>query len=240
MTGVSSQEIEVPTPWDEAPHLAHPSGRIQLEGVGVNANSPFSGVGFRFALHDLLDPSTGYPSGAQIEFLNTRARYLWASSQLSLEELTFFRVTSLSPFSSFNRDLSFRVQLGIEKYLDGNCNGCVGGGFEVGPGVSVEPFGQAFNFFSFLNAKLNYAPDFFYSPVRIGLGPSIGVLASFDSQTKVLLTGGYTYYAFSKFPSSFYGQLNLRRAIGTRYGIDMRASQVDVYLETAGSLMWYF
>ena len=71
----------------------------------------------RPAYHDLLDPSAGYPDGAQIKFLETAIDYR-ETGTVRLASFTGLNITSLSPRNDFFKPISWRVDAGLyRKYL---------------------------------------------------------------------------------------------------------------------------
>jgi hypothetical protein len=71
----------------------------------------------RPAYHDLLDPSAGYPDGAQIKFLETALDYR-ETGTVRVASFTGLNITSLSPRNDFFKPISWRVDAGLyRKYL---------------------------------------------------------------------------------------------------------------------------
>ncbi len=102
---------EVPMP--EAPENGHPAARVQVYG-GSDREEGFAGLKARFAYHDPLDDSTGYPPGSFITFLEADARTRGRSGDVYLRELTFVDIRSLSPPRLWVTPLSWAVNFRME------------------------------------------------------------------------------------------------------------------------------
>lgn len=129
--------LRLEAPERERPHLSHGSRRLT---IGAQAGSD-SGRGlilsYRFALHDLLDPVTGYPDSAQIIFLDTRALWSEETRRLRLEEFNLFEVVTLTPWSRFTRPLSWRLRVGLERELSREAFDVLGAQASGGAGWTV-------------------------------------------------------------------------------------------------------
>lgn len=95
------------------PDQGHGSGRISL-GYGQQDQASFVEIGFRPALHDLLDPEPGYTRGAQIEFGDVTAR-IYEHSHVEIERLNFINIASLSPRNTLSQPKSWRARWGLER-----------------------------------------------------------------------------------------------------------------------------
>lgn len=205
--GIRSEDFVVPPPERELPHRGHGVRRLTIgggyegeRGSGEGSRvGGFARLGMRFALMDLLDPGAGYPRNAQIEFANLNLRYQAAQRQLELEDLTLFRVTSISPLTRFRRNPSFRVETGYERLKDRNCGGRCGAGiFQAGPGLAFQPFGgDGVTLYGFADAQLAFASSFRASKLRLGAGPAAGLLFLVNDDLRGQLEAAYRYQLFS-------------------------------------------
>lgn len=173
---VPSPKLSVEAPHYEMPHLGHDSRRLSADyGYGKQTES-YTRLNLRYALHDLLDPTSGYPGYAQMEIFNARLRYNHKPRTLWLEDFALLQVTSLSSLSSFNRSLSWRMKLGARTVRDRSCENCLAGNLLIGAGYSVEPFSSfPISLFGMLEADVAGAPEFDRAPVRPGFGPTLGL-----------------------------------------------------------------
>ncbi len=95
------------------PDQGHASGRLTT-GIGRQQQRSFIEIGYRPALHDLLDPEPGYIRGAQIEFLDVAAR-AYQHGGIQLERLTAVNIISLAPRDTLFTPKSWRVRVGREQ-----------------------------------------------------------------------------------------------------------------------------
>jgi hypothetical protein len=242
--GIRSESLEISPPRSEMPHLGHGIRRLTLGGgaLGQSLDSPaYATLGMRFALNDMLDPGPGYPRNAQIEFMNVNLRYGLKPSRLQLEDLTLFRVTSLSPFTRFNHDVSFRVDLGMDRLVDRNCPDCLAGSFEAGPGIALQPTGSdRFTLFGFADAQIAFSPKLPASNVRLGLGPRAGAVFLITEDFRATVSGNYHYLAFSREPSSYEADAELRYGLSSTLAFNLQAARWMNVWKTGAALMVYF
>jgi len=91
----------------------HGSSRYRLAS-GTRDGRPFIELGYRPALHDLLDPPPGYRRGLQIEVLDTSIRYFPEESRVALSKLTLLDVFSMEPRGTYLEPLSWRFRTRVE------------------------------------------------------------------------------------------------------------------------------
>ena len=238
--GVRSEAYKGEPPSDLMPHVGHGIRRLRLLG-GSGTNDGFGQLDFRFALHDLLDTPAGYPNGAQIEFASISARYYRPTNQFELFDLTVFDVTSLSPMTPYLRSSSFRVDLGIHRVRDANCNDCNALSFEAGPGIAWSTGKSDFaTFYSFMNFGIAHSSNFILSKWRLGAGPSAGVLLTPGRSIRALISGGYRYLAFSAHPDSYDAGAELRYHFNNRVSLAASGRKyTNEWESTAGALFYW-
>jgi len=109
-----------PFPQVPAPTVRDDEGHKTFElslSQGNTHNTEFSRLTLRPAYHDLLDPSAGYPDGAQIKFLETTIDFR-ETGTTRLASFTGLNITSLTPRNDFFKPISWRVDAGLyRKYL---------------------------------------------------------------------------------------------------------------------------
>jgi len=181
---LTSPDFKVSTPEEERPDRGHPSARIGL--------STEPGIDFRFALHDLYDPSIGYPDSSEIEFGHFHISKLSASeldlnnnrshSPYAIDYFHLFRVSSYNPLSFFEKNTSWRAQLSFFRTPD-QCSNCYQGGFTYDVGYSFlwTQLPVTFLTYGFLGTDL-YST--FYQYNNISIGPKMGGLLNLSSHLK--------------------------------------------------------
>ncbi|HEY8946149.1 MAG TPA: DUF4105 domain-containing protein, partial [Polyangiaceae bacterium] len=108
-----SEPAPLAPPFRSMPHLGHGARRLGLGSGYATDSGYYHLLRFRLALHDLVDPSRGYPTWATLEFVPFTLRYRLEQEKPTLEELSLVRVESLSPWTRFEKPLSFRTGIGM-------------------------------------------------------------------------------------------------------------------------------
>lgn len=120
------------------PHASHPSMRWKIGPSFSNQGGNYLGIGFRFALHDQLDPVAGYPEYAQITFGEFDFEYSQKKESLHLENFSLFEVISNTKWESFDPHLSWRIRVGAERLRNENWNYCEAAIAAFGGGISTD------------------------------------------------------------------------------------------------------
>jgi len=198
-----SEDLTPPVPWSKMPQLGHASRRLSI-GAGADFNTPEYGrmtagrwvsVGARIALHDLADPSDGYPELAQLEFLPMRARYDFATNDFMLEKLDLVHVLSLTSQDRFDRHTSFEFRVGSERIIDEGCN-CYAGHLEMGAGLAFGTYGDRLTVFGLVHTHIWVGKDMdgiAHAPIRAGLGPGGGLRIRILPELISLTTGEWVW-----------------------------------------------
>lgn len=112
------QLMRAPTPEFEAPHLAHGSRRTGL-GVrvarGRDVEPTFE---YRFSLHGLEDPISGFPRDSEIRFFDFGLK----GFELNLERLLLLEVVSLSETRFEDPKISWMLRVGFDRTRFGFCD----------------------------------------------------------------------------------------------------------------------
>ena len=181
---VISPPVEVAIPTRSEPQLGHGSHRM---GVGLSADTDGAQsyvLDARLVLHDLADPTPGYPELSQLEFLPLRARVridnAGKGDRFLLDNLSLVRILSLTPQDRFDRKLSWKVDLGLTRITDGGCiaTGCVVGQLRIGTGAALASTSQRATIFLTVDALVQSGPHLQgieTIPLRAGAGPAGGV-----------------------------------------------------------------
>jgi hypothetical protein len=243
--GIRSQELKVPPPVNEMPHLGHDIRRFTFEGGTENGlrheQGGFTRFGMRFAMNDMLDPGLGYPRNSQIEFMNVNLRYRFQRKEIELENVTLFRVESISPYTTYKNEFSFNVELGMKRIMDRNCDYCMAGTFEAGPGLAFQPGDNPLiTIYSYLDFQIAYASAFQASNLRVGSGPTLGAVFLFNDDLRAMIAAKYKYSVFSREPHAYEAKSELRYGLNRSVALNVRAAKQMDSWETAGSIMLYW
>lgn len=133
-----SPELSIPMDSVEDPSQSHGSSRASLTHFEKN-RIKWGFFEYRFALHDLLDPSQGLPKNSQLEFFNLKFQLL--PNEFKFTEGKLFNVFNLNPLNFFERKLSWGMELGVQnktQYCDPTEYGCYLAGARARAGYSVH------------------------------------------------------------------------------------------------------
>jgi hypothetical protein len=208
--GIRSKPVEVVPDPRSIPHIGHESARAAVDFGRDSTRGNFVGAQMRFALHDLVDPAPGYPAHSQVEFFNLKIRAYDSGRKPEIDDFALIRIFSLSPLAPMSREKSWRVELGARTLRDSDCDRCLSGFFELGGGAAVSPWGNSGPVLLALGElKTEFAPSFAGSSIRLGVGPSLGLVQSAGPLTG-MIRAGYQRRVFSFNPHALSATADLR------------------------------
>jgi len=231
----------VPTP-EKRPDEGHGSARVSFGG-GVMDGRAFLEMRLRPAYHDLLDPQEGYVKGSAIDFLDFRVRYFEDREYPDLESVTVLRIASLTPRDDFFKSLSWRLDIGVERFRrSGPAEGDLAGYGGGGGGLSYKIWSDAV-LWAFADAKLTGTTDLPDGVVG-DLGPSLGLLYYPTSWWALQLQGRYLFalngptenYLDAGLEQSF----SFNRWLALRTNAAVKGDARDPFLELSAGLHLYF
>ncbi|MDD9945551.1 MAG: DUF4105 domain-containing protein [Myxococcales bacterium] len=243
--GLKSPPPDVPAPVEERPDGGHGSKRAGLGGGGREGLRGFGTLDFRLAMHDLADPSTGYPELAQLEFLPTRLR-VWPSSnriQLTLDDFAVVRIVSLTSIDRFDQSISWKVETGVRTFERMGCDRCLAGYGRGGGGLARAFMGRALVLFATLDLSLQAGPDLTGvadSPLRAGAGPFLGARLRLDPNLVVLLVGEWLWYPKQPDESQWGAEATLRWSFARDLAVSVEAAARPFGLDAELMLLSYF
>lgn len=171
-------------PEPAAPEQGHASSRVAV-GAGMDTRAgAFATVEGRFALHDLLDPQTGYIADSELIMGQLRLRVTPQSPHL--ESFDVVRLIALTPSETWMNRASWRVSLRWGRPLETPCMAlaCTAAQVTGGPGwaVTTRLLGRE-TFYAFGDLDLGAGPAFVPN-YRILLGASAGVLMNVGERVR--------------------------------------------------------
>ncbi len=108
--GVASPKVDVPG--GTRPDQGHGTGRSSLI-IGREDGYSYQELQLRPAYHDLLDPTAGYASGAQIIFFGLGLRHSNQNDATRLQYFTPVDIISLTPVSDISTPISWQFDFGL-------------------------------------------------------------------------------------------------------------------------------
>lgn len=238
--GVDS-EIYVPPREAEQPHIGHGVSRLGVGGGYHDRLKEYFTAEFRLAFHDFLDRGYGYPALTTMEAFKVRFRYFFNERRFALAEGRIFHIENLAPLSRWKSRPSWAVDVGARRVTDKNCDECTEGYFDGGVGLSLAfPNERKGGVYALLEASLTSSRRFTASPVRLGLGPRVGVILRPWEGLGFWAEGRYRYYAFQFEPQVFQVQAGLRWAFARDWALSFESAYDWSGLEGEARLQFYF
>ncbi len=195
--GVVSDLSETPPPSSGHPASGHGTRRLSLGSGWASDAGFYHAVAFRLALHDMSDPSGGYPNELAIGFLPTELRVRVEEHAVTFENFSLIEVQSLTPRDRFDEALSWNFRLGGSRLRDAGCRDCFAGLVEVGGGRSFALWSSKLSLFLHVNNRVvGLAPlegGIADLPLRAGIGPLGGLRLAPNANLTLLVTGDALY-----------------------------------------------
>ena len=246
---IPSEPLAVATPWATMPQLGHDSRRV---GVGMSADDDGAmGVTLdaRLALHDLADPTPGYPEYSQLEFLPLRARIRLdegavGRKRFELDSISLVRIVSLSAQDRFDRKLSWKVDAGVVRLDDAGCRGtCYAGQLAMGTGATLASSEARVITFATIDAHLAAGPaldGIAGSALRAGFGPAAGFRLRLASRLVSLTTGELIWLPTQRPRATWEAKSILRLGLGSSFALSLEG-KLDARVATGGLMtLLYF
>lgn len=203
-TGVSTAGAVVETPSSEAPHQGHETTRFSLGAGHSSVGKTVGTLGFRYALHDLLDPTRGQNPNAILEMGHFEAKYfsdLGGKSKIYLERADLIQVLSLSPFTTLIPKGSWRLRMGSERIADSSCDSCYAPTLDSAYGLSFGEGNYKFGFM--LHTEVQAHKELSHEGVRLGAGPEAFFLMRPSESFTLKLAGEMNWWAWSHLDRSY-------------------------------------
>jgi hypothetical protein len=188
-----SPPLAIETPDAQRPERGHGSHRL---GAGVAAVGGRWGASFdaRLALHDLADPTPGYPELNAIEFMHLRVQ-VWPQ-RLELRDASLVRITSLNPQQQFDRKISWEFDAGAGSVDDAACDHCLMARLAGGAGLAFALWDERVTLYALGYGTLGWSPriaGLLDSRLRVGVGPTGGLRVRIGSGLVALATGRWLW-----------------------------------------------
>ncbi|MCP4911901.1 MAG: DUF4105 domain-containing protein [Oligoflexia bacterium] len=157
-----------------APHKAHKERMLPLGYRHFKKQKALS-FGYRFSLHNIMDPSLGYSKLGGQEMGNIEALYLTKSKKFRLSRFTLVNIDTYPQLLSFAPKVGWSLRGGVKDYFDTDH-------FEKAPFIK-----HGLNFNLSKNESIIFAPEIHYSAgyaesfsgnnIRIDLMPGLSLFS---------------------------------------------------------------
>jgi hypothetical protein len=244
---VASDPAPVPVPYDKMPQAGHATSRLGIgTGYAPKLGGDFAELRYRLALHDLTDPPDGYPETSQLEFLPARLRVYPKDRRVELEELSILRIFSLSPWTRFERKLSWALDTGAARVRDAGCPDCLAALASMAAGATITLAGDdahpdTLTLFALAEAGVEYAGRMSgagTSDWRPGVGPRAGMRWRISRRLVWTAGGTWKWLPAASPDLTWVAETSARLALASdvAFGFDVRAQP----LATEGVLSAFF
>ena len=240
---VPSEPLRVEVPWRRQPQFGHHSRRVGAGYALDDGGAQSIVLEGRLALHDLADPTPGYPDLSQLEFLPTRLRVDLEDGDVTLDSLSLVRLLSLSAQTRFDRKISWKVDAGVVHVADAACDDCYAGRLVLGTGATFGFAGDAIALFGTLDVHLASVPHLQGIrdlPIRAGLGPAAGVRLRLASRLVSLTTGELIWLPAQEPTALWQARSILRLGVGRMLGFGVEATLDARALAGQATTLLYF
>ncbi|HVJ17902.1 MAG TPA: DUF4105 domain-containing protein [Polyangiaceae bacterium] len=206
-----------PTPPPRLQALDQAHGPMRLGyGSGYSSDQKvYAELGFRLAYHDLLDPPIGAPELMQVQALHLKLRYAPEGRSLTVDEITFIDLMSVSPIDSVS-PLAWRLRAFGDRLRDESCqsgDSCFVHGVDLRVGASVASDDRALALFVLPGTSVMFSGNIDGidgSVVRWALGPSGGLRLRLGPRFVGLASGTFDYLPWQTVRTSYDARAEIR------------------------------
>lgn len=237
---VKSPEITIQEDLSEAPHLSHGSRRVSTSYIHSSDAGAGIAVSGRVALHDVMDPSVGFPKNAEIDFMATQIRYLPQQKRFWLDHATIAQIQSMSPGIDLHRPLSWRLEVGAKTVRDRSCDYCIAGFLTLGGGWTIEPGIENLSIYALAEGDLIGSTRLDGSKVSVAPGLRTGFIFSPIRSLNIQAYGYYRYRLFLNERTSYGSKAEVRYALSSSTAMGTSFESYLSRVEGAVNAYFYF
>lgn len=231
-----SPDLKIVAPESEKPHVSHGSrslylgaGKNQTQGTGLH-------FGYKFALHEQLDPIIGFPPAAHINFWDMQFRWNENNKKIDLQNFSLIEIYSMTPVDQLANPKSWNLKVSLETDKNENCLNCLTSFIKGGVGYTLESFKSKLLLFSGLKFA-GWSNSL--SNNKVGVGPNIRLLQRWDYKNTTLIDSWYRFDAWSEFNKNFKTEIahqyNIKEDLGIRFSSSIHSFEQDYAINS----IWY-
>jgi hypothetical protein len=234
---ISAIKEAIPLPIKEAPHLGHDTTRTGLFFGHDQRLQNFFDFNYRFAMHDILDPRSGHPTHANLEFFDIHLRYLEEQKKFIIQDWTFIDIMTLNPWNAYQRPISLKANFGIRRKALPICDDCNTFNAEIGAGFSKNL--GAGTLFAFAETDSSYSGQIPQVHLELGLGPSVNLLYPVTDSLLTLTEVKHLYYFNAHKELSTY-RFEIRKHFQEKVSLNYDFSILGERIQNKIGLFYYF
>jgi hypothetical protein len=87
---------------------------------GFSSLGKFTGLGYRFVQHDLMNLDKGFVPNSDLIMGDFRFRYYFDRKEIQPEKIIFIGATSLNPYDAITRAFSYKIEISIDSVMHQN------------------------------------------------------------------------------------------------------------------------
>jgi hypothetical protein len=169
-----------------APEDSHKSQRVGLSFGTVKSHGNFFDIYYRGALHDVLDPASGYDSHSGVAMGDFTGR--WQNKKFILEQGDLLKIQSLAPRDAWVKSTAWNLTFGYDQAHWLSCEGwhCGEVKLDGGPGIALPLYMHGDGVLHmFLNSALR-AGSPFQGKFQWDVGPTAGIFLPITPSWRVI------------------------------------------------------
>lgn len=225
----------------QEPVKSHASMRAGI-GIGVHNGAGFQEIAYRPAYHSLTDNTYGLLRGAEINFLNVKARHYDDRNSYVLQDFDILGIKSLSPVNTMFLPISYTISWGVNRELnpetgdEGYVTNLI-----VGGGLTYELVDCLF-IYGMLNNHAAYG-GFLSHNQYFGMGAAGGIYADWKDfrllaqAEQVWATTNYGMKIRYEAEAAYSLSTNVSLALNYKYEQNLGKYDLD---ETMAGVRWHF
>ena len=214
-------------------------------GTGITSQygNSFGTLGYRLALHDLVDPPDGESELSQLQFFDTRFRYDFAQRSLTLDRLTFAELQALNPLTRYEHALSWRIRAFGMRLHDRACSDCFAHGVDLALGGTLATRDERLALFVMADGYVAFSSSvdgIGGSFIRLGIGPYAGVRARLPGDLVGLFTASWSYLPWQSLHGTYDLRATVRGALSKNVAVGLEgAAQPSSRELVLGSYLYF-
>ncbi|RLA20868.1 MAG: hypothetical protein DRQ61_09305 [Gammaproteobacteria bacterium] len=237
---VKSGSLEIVGP-NYRPDQGHRGRRIGFR-YGYDEPDQFLQMDFRWAYHDLYDPSSGFIRGAQLEFFQPAFRYYPEKDDFQFESVDFVNIISAPLRNYFVQPYSWEASAALKRYQFDEGNRPLMWDFKAGIGISYQLTGSTVASI-FANTAINLSNEFDHNIALAG-GGRVQLISTVTASWEAGLYGQAMQYFEGIDQTSYELGMTQRFTLGADSAIVFDIAEKrefgDAFLSTQLSLQLYF